>query len=232
LAVVLLYFNKLNPFINTGRREVKGSIIPLWGDIAMKKSTVILWLKVVVACLPSAVLGLLFDDWMDEHLMNAYVVAAMLIVYGVLFIVVENRNYGKRPEVEKVSQISYQLGLFIGLFQVLSLVPGTSRSGATILGAMILGCSRGAAAEFSFFLGIPTMFGASLLKLVKFGFSFTGGEVFLLIFGMVVAFLVSVYSIKFLMSYIRRNDFKVFGYYRIVLGILVLIYFLVKLIVG
>ena len=232
LAVVLLYFNKLNPFINTGRREVKGSIIPLWGDIAMKKSTVILWLKVVVACLPSAVLGLLFDDWMDEHLMNAYVVAAMLIVYGVLFIVVENRNYGKRPEVEKVSQISYQLGLFIGLFQVLSLVPGTSRSGATILGAMILGCSRGAAAEFSFFLGIPTMFGASLLKLVKFGFSFTGGEVFLLIFGMVVAFLVSVYYIKFLMSYIRRNDFKVFGYYRIVLGILVLIYFLVKLIVG
>lgn len=232
LAVVVLYFNRLNPFINTRGREIRGTLIPLWGNVAMKKATVILWLKVVVACIPSAVLGLLFDDWMDEHLMNSYVVAAMLIIYGILFIVVENRNYRRTPETERVSQISYQLALFIGLFQVLSLVPGTSRSGATILGAMILGCSRGAAAEFSFFLGIPTMVGASLLKLVKFGLQFTGGEIFILIFGMVVAFLVSVYSIKFLMGYIRGNDFKVFGYYRIVLGIVVLIYFLVQLIVG
>lgn len=232
LAVVVLYFNKLNPFMNTRGRETRGAVIPLKGDLVLKKATVILWLKVIVACIPSAVLGILFDDWMDEHLMNAYVVAAMLIVYGVLFIVVENRNYGRRPETERVGQVSYQLALFIGLFQVLSLVPGTSRSGATILGAMILGCSRGVAAEFSFFLGIPTMFGASLLKLVKFGFQFTGGEVFLLLFGMIVAFLVSVYSIKFLMGYIRGNDFKVFGYYRIVLGIVVLIYFLMKLLIG
>lgn len=232
LAVVVLYFNKLNPFMNTRGRETRGAVIPLKGDLVLKKATVILWLKVIVACIPSAVLGILFDDWMDEHLMNAYVVAAMLIIYGVLFIVVENRNYGRRPETERVGQVSYQLALFIGLFQVLSLVPGTSRSGATILGAMILGCSRGVAAEFSFFLGIPTMFGASLLKLVKFGFQFTGGEVFLLLFGMIVAFLVSVYSIKFLMGYIRGNDFKVFGYYRIVLGIVVLIYFLMKLLIG
>ena len=149
----------------------------------------------------------------------------MALAYGVLFIVVENRNFAQRPVVERTGQISFKMALYIGLFQVLSLVPGTSRSGSTILGAMILGCSRSAAAEFSFFLGIPVMFGASLLKLVKFGFGFTASEVFILIFGMVVAFLVSVYSIKFLMSYIRRNDFKLFGYYRIVLGIVVLLYF-------
>ena len=144
----------------------------------------------------------------------------------------ENVNYGKRPVVEKVGQISYKLAFYIGLFQVLSLVPGTSRSGATILGAMILGCSRGAAAEFSFFLGVPVMFGASFLRLIKYGFHFTGAEVFILVFGMVVAFLVSVYSIKFLMSYIRRNDFKLFGYYRIVLGVIVLIYFGVRAILS
>ena len=145
---------------------------------------------------------------------------------------VQNVNYVKRPVVEKVGQISYKLAFYIGLFQVLSLVPGTSRSGATILGAMILGCSRGAAAEFSFFLGVPVMFGASFLRLIKYGFHFTGAEVFILIFGMVVAFLVSVYSIKFLMSYIRRNDFKLFGYYRIVLGVIVLIYFGVRAILS
>ena len=139
-----------------------------------------------------------------------------------------NRNYGQRPRVERTGQISVRLAFYIGLFQVLSLVPGTSRSGATILGAMILGCSRSAAAEFSFFLGIPVMFGASLLKLVKFGFHFTGAEVFILLFGMIVAFLVSVYSIKFLMSYIRGNDFKLFGYYRIALGVLVILYFGIK----
>ena len=155
----------------------------------------------------------------------------MALAYGVLFIVVENRNFAQRPVVERTGQISFKMALYIGLFQVLSLVPGTSRSGSTILGAMILGCSRSAAAEFSFFLGIPVMFGASLLKLVKFGFHFTGAEIFTLLFGMLVAFLVSVYSIKFLMTYIRRNDFKLFGYYRIVLGVIVLAYFGVKTII-
>ena len=164
--------------------------------------------------------------------MNAYVVAAALILYGILFIVVENINYGKRPAVERVGDITYKTALIIGLFQVLSLVPGTSRSGSTILGAMIIGCSRPAAAEFSFFLGIPVMFGASLLKIVKFGFHFTGAEIFILLFGMVVAFIVSVFSIKFLMSYIRKNDFKLFGIYRIVLGVIVVIFFAVRTIMG
>ena len=232
LAVVLLYFHKLNPFIRTRGRSVKGAVIPLWGDVALKKHTVILWMKVVVACVPAAVMGLLFDDWMEAHLMNAFVVAAALILYGILFIVVENINYGKRPAIERVGDITYKTALIIGLFQVLSLVPGTSRSGSTILGAMIIGCSRPAAAEFSFFLGIPVMFGASLLKIVKFGFHFTGAEIFILLFGMVVAFIVSVFSIKFLMSYIRKNDFKLFGIYRIVLGVIVVIFFAVRTIMG
>ena len=227
LAVVVLYFQRLNPFTRLRGREAGGRLLQIRGDVALKVPVVILWSKVVVACVPAAVIGLLIDDWMEAHLMNAYVVSAMLILYGVLFIAVENINYGKRPAVERTGQISYQLALLIGLFQVLALVPGTSRSGATILGAMILGCSRSAAAEFSFFLGIPVMFGASLLKIVKFGLGFSGWEVFILLFGMVVAFLVSVYSIKFLMSYIRRNDFKMFGYYRIVLGAVVLLYFAV-----
>ena len=227
LAVVVLYFQRLNPFTRLRGREAGGRLLQIRGDVALKVPVVILWSKVVVACVPAAVIGLLIDDWMEAHLMNAYVVSAMLILYGVLFIAVENINYGKRPAVERSGQISYQLALLIGLFQVLALVPGTSRSGATILGAMILGCSRSAAAEFSFFLGIPVMFGASLLKIVKFGLGFSGWEVFILLFGMVVAFLVSVYSIKFLMSYIRRNDFKMFGYYRIVLGAVVLLYFAV-----
>ena len=227
LAVVVLYFQRLNPFTRLRGREAGGRLLQIRGDVALKVPVVILWSKVVVACVPAAVIGLLIDDWMEAHLMNAYVVSAMLILYGVLFIAVENINYGKRPAVERTGQINYQLALLIGLFQVLALVPGTSRSGATILGAMILGCSRSAAAEFSFFLGIPVMFGASLLKIVKFGLGFSGWEVFILLFGMAVAFLVSVYSIKFLMSYIRRNDFKMFGYYRIVLGAVVLLYFAV-----
>ncbi len=263
LAVVVLYFSKLFPFVtikgksmgkknlavplggksskaivmtadsyHTNRGSVREDIIPLavpvgkdGGHLGIKASTLVLWVKVIIACLPAAIVGIPLDDWMEEHLRGPYVVAAALIIYGILFIMVENRNYGKRAETEKVEQISLYLALLIGLFQTLSLVPGTSRSGATILGAMLLGCSRGAAAEFSFFLGIPVMFGASLLKLIKFGFHFTGGEVFLLLFGMVVAFLVSVYSIRFLMTYIRRNDFKLFGYYRIVLGIVVIVYF-------
>ena len=231
LAVVLLYFKKLNPFVsqkNVRERDMAN----VWqlgpSSVMIKRHTMILWLKVVIACLPAAIIGIPLDDWMEAHLRSSYIVAAMLILYGILFIVVENQNYGQRPRVERTGQISIRLALYIGLFQVLSLVPGTSRSGATILGAMILGCSRSAAAEFSFFLGIPVRFGASLLKLFKFGFHFTGAEVFTLIFGMVVAFLVSVYSIKFLMSYIRGNDFKLFGYYRIALGVLVILYFGIK----
>ncbi|HIQ74417.1 MAG TPA: undecaprenyl-diphosphate phosphatase [Candidatus Cottocaccamicrobium excrementipullorum] len=215
LAVVLLYFDRLNPF---SRRKKK----------AAREATLVLWLKIIVACIPAAVLGLLFNDWMEEHLMNAYVVAAALIIYGVIFIVLENRNRNARFPIQKTGQITFQVAFYIGLFQLLSLIPGTSRSGSTILGAMILGCSRGAAAEFSFFLGIPVMLGASLLKIVSYfmdGNGFTGPQVFYLILGMVVAFFMSVYSIKFLMGYIRNHDFKFFGYYRIVLGIVVLAYF-------
>ena len=223
LAVLVMYFHRLNPF----SKRKKPS---------QQRATLRLWMKIVVACLPAAVFGLLLDDWIDAMLMdNAYVVSAMLILYGVLFIAVENRNAGQTPAVQKVGQISFQLALYIGLFQVLAMIPGTSRSGATILGAMVLGCSRSAAAEFSFFLGIPVMFGASGLKIVKYfleGNSFTGPQVFYLIFGMAVAFVVSVYSIKFLMGYIKNNDFKFFGYYRIVLGIIVLAYFGVTALVG
>ncbi|MEG0565279.1 MAG: undecaprenyl-diphosphate phosphatase [Hungatella sp.] len=212
LAVVVLYFQKLNPFSKAKKPN-------------QKRATMRLWYKIIVACLPAAIFGLLFDDWMEAHLMNSYVVAAMLILYGVLFLVIENWNKGRAPIIERTTQLSYQMAIYIGLFQVLSLVPGTSRSGATILGAMLLGCSRGVAAEFSFFLGIPVMFGASLLKLVKYGLNFSGVELFYLLLGMIVAFLVSIYSIKFLMSYIRKNDFKFFGYYRIALGTIVLLYF-------
>ena len=235
LAVVLLYFKKLNPFVSMRylrERDMRG-VWPVGNVFGVKRHTMILWVKVVIACLPAAIVGIPLDDWMEAHLRSSYVVAATLILYGILFIVGENRNYGQRPAVERTGQISYKLALYIGLFQVLSLVPGTSRSGATILGAMVLGCSRSAAAGFfQSVLGFVLVIGASLLKLVKFGFGFTASEVFILIFGMVVAFLVSVYSIKFLMSYIRRNDFKLFGYYRIVLGIVVLLYFGIKAVMG
>ncbi len=219
LAVVVLYFDRLNPF--SPRKKA-----------AQKKATFILWSKIILACLPAAVIGILVDDILDKYLMNGYVVAATLIIYGVLFLVIENRNKYRNFEVQKVGEISYQTALYIGLFQLLSLIPGTSRSGSTILGAMILGCSRAASAEFSFFLGIPVMFGASLLKIVKFGFNFSGAQIFYLILGMVVAFAVSVYAIKFLMGYIRQHDFKFFGYYRIVLGAIVLLYFGVTAFLG
>ena len=219
LAVVVLYFDRLNPF--SPRKKA-----------AQKKATFILWSKIILACLPAAVIGILVDDILDKYLMNGYVVAATLIIYGVLFLVIENRNKYRNFEVQKVGEISYQTALYIGLFQLLSLIPGTSRSGSTILGAMILGCSRAASAEFSFFLGIPVMFGASLLKIVKFGFNFSGAQVFYLILGMVVAFAVSVYAIKFLMGYIRQHDFKFLGYYRIVLGAIVLLYFAVTAFLG
>lgn len=212
MAVVVLYFHKLNPFSPKKRRKEK-------------METMQIWFKVVVAVLPSAVIGLLFDDWLNAHLYKPMVVALMLIIYGILFIIVENRNKRRRASIVDFEDLSYATAIGIGVFQVLALIPGTSRSGATILGGILLGCSRYVAAEFSFFLGIPTMFGASLLKLVKFGFAFTGQQLFVLILGMVVSFVVSVIAIKFLLNYIKNNDFKAFGIYRIVLGILVILYF-------
>ena len=215
LAVVVIYFNKLNPFSRTKTKK-------------QRVLTIQLWMKVVIACIPAGVLGILLDDWMDEHLHNYIVVSIMLIVYGVLFIWVENWNKKRTPAVSKLSELTYQTALLIGVFQVLSLIPGTSRSGATIIGGLLLGVSRYVAAEFTFFLAIPVMFGASALKLLKFfagGTGITGMEVALLLVGCAVAFVVSVIAIKFLMGYIKKNDFKVFGYYRIVLGILVLAFF-------
>ena len=216
MAVVVLYFHKLNPFSPKKTKE-------------QKVQTIDLWLKVVVACIPAAVLGILFDDWMEEHFHNYIVVSIMLIVYGVLFIVIENWNKKNKSSVTELSNLTYKTALLIGVFQVLSLIPGTSRSGATIIGALLLGVSRYVAAEFTFFLAIPVMFGASGIKLLKFfmeGAGITGMEVAMLGVGCAVAFVVSVIAIKFLMGYIKKNDFKVFGWYRIVLGVLVLGYFL------
>ena len=216
LAVVVLYFRKLNPF---SQKKTENE----------RKDTISLWMKVVVACLPAGILGILFDDWMEENFHNYIVVSIMLVVYGVLFIVIENWNKKKQPCIRELSQLSYKTALLIGAFQVLSLIPGTSRSGATIIGALLLGVSRYVAAEFTFFLAIPVMFGASGLKLLKFfadGGGMTGTEIAMLSVGCIVSFVVSVIAIKFLMGYIKKNDFKVFGWYRIVLGILVLAYFL------
>lgn len=182
-----------------------------------------------MATIPAAVIGLLLDDWIDAHLYNGFVVAIMLILVGVAFIYVENRNKDMRPSVNSLAALSYKDALIIGLFQVVAAVlPGTSRSGATIIGGLMIGVSRAVAAEFTFFLAIPVMFGASLLKLVKFGFSFSLLEFFILAFGMIVAFVVSIFVIRFLMSYIKKHDFKVFGWYRIVLGIIVLVFFMVR----
>lgn len=210
LAVIMLYFKKLNPFSLSKTNEEK-------------KDTWILWLKVAVASVPAAIIGILFEDTIDMFLDNSLVVAIMLILYGVFFILIENRK--KQASITELKSITYMTALIIGVFQVLALIPGTSRSGATILGAMLIGTSREIAAEFTFFLAIPVMFGASLLKLIKFGFAFTSAELMILIVGMITAFIVSTIAIKFLMSYIKKNDFKVFGYYRIMLGVLMLLYF-------
>lgn len=212
LAVVVIYFNKLNPFSS------KKTAIE-------KQNTINLWIKVIVACLPAAVIGLLLDDWLDDHLFKTSVVAVTLILYGIAFIVVEERHRGKKFTYKDLNTLPLSVAIGIGMFQVLALVPGTSRSGATILGGMILGASRYVSAEFTFFLAIPVMFGASLLKLVKFGFAFSFGEFFALILGMVVSFVVSILAIKFLMNYIKKHNFKVFGIYRIILGIVILVFF-------
>lgn len=215
LAVVVLFWHKMLPFQLQDRKK------PFW-----KKDTLSLWLKVVVACIPGAAVTLLFDDVIEAHLHTPVVIACALILYGIAFLLVEDWNKARRPRIRTLSEITYQTALIIGLFQVLSIIPGTSRSGSTIIGALIIGVSRVAAAEFTFFLAVPVMFGMSALKLLKFGFAFTGAELVALLAGMAVAFLVSLAVIKFLMNYIRKHDFKAFGWYRIALGALVLVYFL------
>lgn len=219
LAVVILYFHKLNPF-----SPKKTSV--------QKNETWSLWAKVVIACIPSAVIGLLFDDWLEAHFYKFVPVAIMLIVYGILFIVIENTNEARHPKVTTFKELTFKTAFIIGLFQVLALIPGTSRSGATILGAILIGCSRYVSAEFSFFLGIPTMFGASALKIIKFfaeGNTFTAANIVVLLVGCIVSFVVSVWAIKFLMKFIQNHDFKPFGWYRIVLGIILLVYWFVAM---
>ncbi|MBE6145801.1 MAG: undecaprenyl-diphosphate phosphatase [Firmicutes bacterium] len=216
LAVVLMYFKTICPFGFGKDKQERMSTWNLWG-------------KILVACLPAAIIGILFDDWLDEHLYNSVVVSLALIIYGIIFIVIESKNFGKRTTKE-LNDITYKQAVGVGCFQLLSLIPGTSRSGSTIIGGLILGLERSVAASFTFFLAIPVMAGASLLKLVKYvletGFTFVASDLLLLGVGCLVAFIVSILIIKFLMNYIRKHDFKVFGYYRIVLGILVLVYFL------
>lgn len=217
LAVVVLYFSKLNPFSST---KTSGQ----------KKATWTLWFKVAAASVPAALIGPFIDDFLEEHFHSFLPVALMLIIYGILFIVIENRNKDKEPTTLTLGSLSYQTAIIIGLFQVLAMVPGTSRSGATIIGAIIFGCSRYVAAEFTFFLGIPVMFGASGLKILKFlknGNSFDLTQTAMLLVGCIVAFVVSIIVIKFLMNYIKKNDFKAFGWYRIILGSTIIAYWLI-----
>lgn len=217
LAVILLFWKKMWPFQ-----------LPREGRSVIKVDSVVTWIKVVIACIPGAVVTLLFDDWIEAHLHTPAVIAAALIVYGLAFLIVETRAKGKTPRIRDLAHIRWTDALLIGLFQVLSIIPGTSRSGATIIGALILGVSRTAAAEFTFFLAVPVMFGLSLVKLLKFGLAFSGTELAILLVGMVSAFLVSLAVIRFLMSYIKKHDFKLFGWYRIVLGLVLLAYFLLR----
>ena len=215
LAVVLLFWKKMWPFrLGENKRTV-----------VVRKKVFSVWFKVIVACVPGAIVTLLFDDFIEAHLHTPFVIAAALIVYGIAFIVVEKHNRTRKPSIRKLSEIDYKTALLIGLFQVLSIIPGTSRSGATIIGALIIGVSRTAGAEFTFFLAVPVMFGLSFIKLLKFGLAFTGTELAILLVGSVSAFLVSLLVIKFLMNYIKKHDFTVFGWYRIALGIVVILYF-------
>ena len=214
LAVVFLFWNQLWPF----RRKPEGGLL-------VKGKTVSLWLKVVVACIPGALAAILLDDYIEAHFETPTVIAAALILYGVGFLVVERWNRGRKPRVGRVEEISYPTALGVGLFQVLSIIPGTSRSGACIIGALILGVARPAAARFTFQMAVPVMFGMSALKLLKYGFHFSGSELAILLVGMVVAFVVSMLVIRFLMSYIRKHGFEVFGWYRIALGVVILVYF-------
>ena len=217
LAVVILFWEKMWPF----QRKTATQPAVRWDTIQM-------WLKVVVTCIPGAVVTILFDDYIEAHLHTPVVIAAALIVYGIAFILIENWNKKRTPKVNTLGEITYRTAFLIGLFQVLSIIPGTSRSGSTIIGALLIGVSRVAAAEFTFFLAVPVMFGLSLFKLLQFGFAFTSAELVTLIVGSLVAFLVSLVVIKFLMGYIKKHDFKVFGWYRIALGAVVLLYFTLR----
>lgn len=211
LAVVVIFWDAMWPFGSKQKGFIKWDIISVW-------------LKVVVACVPGAIVTILFDDYIEANLHTPFVIAIALIFYGILFIVIENLN--KESKINKLSDITYMTAMYIGLFQVLSIIPGTSRSGATIIGALLIGVSKVVAAEFTFFLAVPVMFGLSFLKILKFGLNFTSTELFTLLVGMVVAFLVSMIVIKFLMSYIKKHDFKIFGWYRIVLGIIIILIFM------
>lgn len=217
LAVILLFWKKMWPF------QCKDKTKPV-----IVKETFSIWFKVVVACIPGAIVTILFDDYVEAHFHTAPVIAATLILYGIAFIVIEKWNKTKTPKVATLADITYKTAFLIGLFQVLSIVPGTSRSGATIIGALLIGVSRVAAAEFTFFLAVPVMLGMSALKILKFGLSFTGTEIAVLVLGMATAFVVSVLVIKFLMNYIKKKDFTLFGWYRIVLGAVILVYMFLR----
>lgn len=217
MAVVLMFWKKMFPFQFSGKEKP-----------VIKKDIFSLWFKVVVACVPGAVVTLLFDDYIEAHLHTPVIIAAALILYGAAFILIEMKNKKRTPVIKDLSGITYKTALLIGLFQVLSIIPGTSRSGATIIGALLIGVSRVAAAEFTFFLAVPVMFGWSVLKILKFGLSFTSAELIILLTGMAVAFVVSVLVIRFLMAFIKKHDFSAFGWYRIALGLAVLFYFIVK----
>lgn len=226
MAVVILYWKKLFPF---GKKNNQSPLGRNGIGAYIKTDIFIMWFKVLISCIPAAVIGLLFEDQMNKLFYNSWVVAIALIVFGIAFIIIENWNKNKSSKINSISELTYNAALIIGIFQVIAAVfPGTSRSGATIVGALLIGVSRTVAAEFTFYLAVPVMFGASLLKLVKFGFDFTASEAVILLTGMVVAFLVSIVVIKFLMDYIKKHDFKVFGWYRIILGILVIAYFSIK----
>jgi undecaprenyl-diphosphatase len=221
LAVVLLFWNKIWPFGKSGNEHPLAKRgVGAW----IKKDIFVLWFHILVSCVPAAIVGLLFDDVFEELFYNYWTVAIMLVLFGIAFIVVENLHRGRRPKIRHLPDITYRTAFWIGMFQLIAAIfPGTSRSGATIVGALLLGVSRKVAAEYTFFLAIPVMFGASLLKIIKFGFNFTSMELIILLVGMAVAFLVSLFVIRFLMAYIKKHDFKIFGWYRIVLGALVLI---------
>lgn len=228
LAVVVLYWKDIWPFRNKKpKHENVTKVEKAAGTLCrfVKIDKMIMWLKIMVSCLPAILIGLPFDDFIEKKFNNWFVVAVMLIVYGVLFLVVEDYNEKRTVKIHSITDITWKTALLIGIFQVLALIPGTSRSGATIIGGILLGASRTVAAEYTFFLAIPVMFGASLLKIVKFGFDFTSGELTILGVGTVVSFVVSILAIKFLMGYIKKHDFKAFGWYRIVLGIIVMLFF-------